>query len=193
MPAAGDCTAMRWFRLRQRWGTCLALAALVVQLVVASGHIHLDPADHHHRHVAHAGLHGDDAAVAAAAHEHDAHEHDPSGVPAAPDHEPVRGLRADPTRPVVARACRAGPGAAERDRASACVGIRHGTDGTRTRALPGARTSFRLTLCGPGRGAPPSGPCVSRERPRGPGNGWAAPSGEIGGLLCRPATDVGRS
>ena len=79
---------MRWFRLRQRWGTCLALAALVVQLVVASGHIHLDPADHDHSHIAHAGLHGDDAAVAAAAHEHDAHEHDPSGVPAAPDHRP---------------------------------------------------------------------------------------------------------
>ncbi len=75
---------MRWFRLHQRWGTCLALAALVLQLVVASGHIHLDAADHDHSHVAHTGPHGDDATVGATA---TAHEHDSSGVPAAPDHD----------------------------------------------------------------------------------------------------------
>jgi hypothetical protein len=79
----GDRTAMRWFRLRQKWGTCFALAAMLIQLVVASGHIHLD-ADHDHPHVAHldahADVHGDHGAVAPAEHEHDS-----SGVPHVPD------------------------------------------------------------------------------------------------------------
>jgi len=64
---------MRWFRLRQRWGTCLALAALIIQLVVASGHIHLDFAGHHHDHghdrVALAEPHGGHATFSAAPHE----------------------------------------------------------------------------------------------------------------------------
>jgi hypothetical protein len=37
---------MRWFRLRQRWGSCLALVALVLQLAIAFGHLHLDHAPH---------------------------------------------------------------------------------------------------------------------------------------------------
>jgi hypothetical protein len=75
---------MRWFRLRQRWGTYLALAALMIQLVVASGHVHLDAADHDHPHIAHvdahADVHGDRAAIAS-----EEHEHNSSGVPHAPD------------------------------------------------------------------------------------------------------------
>jgi hypothetical protein len=61
---------MRWFRLRQRWGTCLALAALIVQLVVASGHIHLEFGghDHDHDHIVRADPHGH-AAGPASAHE----------------------------------------------------------------------------------------------------------------------------
>jgi hypothetical protein len=77
---------MRWFRLHQRWGTCLALAALLIQLVVASGHIHLDAADYDHSHVAHvdapADAQGSNAAIATAAHEYDS-----SGVPHAPDRD----------------------------------------------------------------------------------------------------------
>jgi len=33
---------MRWFRSRSRWGSCLALLALAIQLVVSFGHVHLD-------------------------------------------------------------------------------------------------------------------------------------------------------
>jgi hypothetical protein len=77
---------MRWFRLRQKWGTCLALAALLIQLVVASGHIHLDAADPDQSHIAHvdtpADAHGDHAAIAPAEHEDDS-----SGVPHAPDRD----------------------------------------------------------------------------------------------------------
>jgi hypothetical protein len=77
---------MRWFRLRQKWGTCLALAALLIQLVVASGHIHLDAADHEHSHVAHvdahADAHSDHATIAPAEHEDNS-----SGVPHAPDRD----------------------------------------------------------------------------------------------------------
>lgn len=75
---------MRWLRLHQKWGTCLALAALLIQLAVTSGHVHLDTADRDHSHIAHvdapADVHGDHAATAE-------HEHDPSGIPHAPDRD----------------------------------------------------------------------------------------------------------
>ena len=53
---------MRWFRLRQRWGSYLALAALVFQLAIACSHVHLD-----HAHLGHAESHAGDAAIAAGA------------------------------------------------------------------------------------------------------------------------------
>ena len=34
-------TTMRWFRTRSRWGSCLALVALALQLALSFGHIHL--------------------------------------------------------------------------------------------------------------------------------------------------------
>ncbi|MGE0038526.1 MAG: DUF2946 family protein [Xanthobacteraceae bacterium] len=64
---------MRWFRLHQKWGTCFALAALMIQLVVASAHVHLDPSDRQHgNHLAHVESHAGDAAISAVAHEPDA-------------------------------------------------------------------------------------------------------------------------
>jgi hypothetical protein len=33
---------MRWFRSRARWGSCLALFALALQLALTFGHLHLD-------------------------------------------------------------------------------------------------------------------------------------------------------
>lgn len=43
---------MRWFRLRQRWGSCLALVALLIQLVVTAGHVHLDHVSPHAHEIA---------------------------------------------------------------------------------------------------------------------------------------------
>jgi Protein of unknown function (DUF2946) len=38
---------MGWFRLRSRWGSCLALFALALQLALSFGHVHVGPVSKH--------------------------------------------------------------------------------------------------------------------------------------------------
>src|SRR5262245_59969726 len=40
--AAQSVTTMGWFRSRSRWGSYLALFALVVQLALSFGHVHIE-------------------------------------------------------------------------------------------------------------------------------------------------------
>jgi hypothetical protein len=45
-PLPATCvTAMSWFRSRSRWGSCLALFTLALQLVLSFGHVHFDDED----------------------------------------------------------------------------------------------------------------------------------------------------
>jgi hypothetical protein len=81
----GDGSAMRWFRLHQKWGTCFELAALLIQLGVCAGHVHVGLEDHDYRHVEYAGAPTDThGRSAAAAHEHEQDDDSP-GAPHAPD------------------------------------------------------------------------------------------------------------
>ncbi len=135
---------MRWFRLRQRWGSYLALAALVFQLAIACSHVHLD-----HAHLGHAESHAGDAAIAAGA---DHGPEAPSTTRRAGSGS-LRDLRADPSDTNAGGAHGADPGAARRVRTSRAHRRRNRTDGAASRALPSASTSHRLTSSASGVGA----------------------------------------
>jgi hypothetical protein len=80
VPLPAACvTAMGWFRSRSKWGSCLALFALALQLVLSFGHVHFDHEDAPSS--GHAALRGVHASAATTA----ADDHAGKETPALPD------------------------------------------------------------------------------------------------------------